>query len=155
MATAITFLRCSILTALFIQAFVCVNCFSLIGHALAWRVQSDFAHLTVMIFVHDTHQYFPARLPAFGPRFNEVLRGQLVQASGDRFGCHNETDFQTSNVEGGEYEGKILLLQRGECSYITKVKRVQEAGGIAAILGPKSSSDRSSRITNDGACHAK
>jgi PA domain len=35
-----------------------------------------------------------------------------------------------------EYVGKIVLVQRGKCSYITKeVMNIQERGGIAVIVG--------------------
>ena len=105
-----------------------------------------------MILVSGTDQYFPAHVSGFGPLFGRGFTGPLVQARGDRFGC--TTDDQTSNSEGWEYEGKILLVQRADCSYSTIVKQVQEAGGIAAILGPKASPSKLSGVFEGGICHA-
>src|SRR5208282_3553655 len=156
MTSTITFFNSIVLTVILIQSFfVRVNCFSLKGSELFWFAKRNFTHSTAMILVSGTDQYFPARLPAFGPPFRDGFKGQLVQASGDRFGCHSESDNQSSNSEGWEYEGKILLVKRGDCSYTTKVKRVQEAGGIAAILGPKTRSAQLSGVVDDGICPTK
>ena len=154
MTSTTPFFKCIVLTAILIQSlFVGVNCFSFTGSELFWFADRNFTHSTAMILVSGTDQYFPARLPAFGPPFSDGFKGQLVEARGDRFGCHSETDDQTSNSEGWEYEGKILLVQRGECSYTTKVKQVQEAGGIAAILGPKTTTAQLSEVVDGGICH--
>ena len=153
MTRTITFF---VFTAFLIQSFFAgVNCFSLRGSELFWFVQRNFTHSTAMILVSGSGQYFPARLPPFGPPFNDGFTGQLVQARGDRFGCASETDNQASTSEGWEYEGKILLVRRGDCSYTSTVQQVQEVGGIAAILGPKTSPVQLPRILDGGICHCK
>jgi hypothetical protein len=57
-----------------------------------------------------------------------MLQGELVKAWGDGLGCSNST-------KNFSCRGKIVLVQRGQCSFAEKVRRVQEVGGIAVIVG--------------------
>ena len=37
--------------------------------------------------------------------------------------------------KNGIFEGKIVLVQRGKCAFAEKIRRVQDAGGIAVVVG--------------------
>jgi hypothetical protein len=152
MSSTITSFKCIVFTIILIQSFfVGVNCFSLRPSELFWFAQKNFSHSNAMILVSGTDQYFPAHVSGFGPPFHKSFTGPLVQARGDRFGCR--TDDKTSSSEEWEYEGKILLVPGEDCSYATIVKQVQEAGGIAAILGPKTGPVKLSGVFDGGICH--
>lgn len=85
---------------------------------------------SVTIVISSTNQTIPGLPAGFGPEFDNKFKGELIRVAGDRFGC--ETPSRTNTTE---YVGKIVLVQRGKCSYITKVMNIQERGGIAVIVG--------------------
>jgi hypothetical protein len=76
-----------------------------------------------------------------------------VKAWDDGLACRNitltewytsETEIDIGETTNGEmkqeskknrFKGKIVLVQRGKCSFADKVRRVQEAGGIAVVVG--------------------
>lgn len=52
-----------------------------------------------------------------------------MKAWGDGLACSNLT------TEREKFKGKIILVQRGLCSFVDKVRRVQYVGGIAVVVG--------------------
>src|SRR5271170_1006874 len=88
-----------------------------------------FSHYYADILVPSTNDTFTSRPAAFGTEFGEVTNGTLVKAWGDGLACVNYTESDK------EFDGKIVLVQRGQCSFADKVRRVQYAGGIAVIVG--------------------
>src|SRR5579862_1102700 len=40
-----------------------------------------------------------------------------------------------TEMDKNRFKGKIVLVQRGKCAFAEKVRRVQEAGGIAVVVG--------------------
>ena len=54
----------------------------------------------------------------------------MVKAWGDGNVCKNPIE-----GEDGEWEGKIVLVRRGECSFADKVRTVQRMGGKAVVVG--------------------
>jgi hypothetical protein len=87
------------------------------------------------IFVPSTNDTFFSRPAAFGSDFPEQLPGRLVKAWGDGLACSDVASEAADDDLGMEYEGMIVLVQRGLCSFVEKVRRVQHAGGIAVIVG--------------------
>jgi hypothetical protein len=53
-----------------------------------------------------------------GIDIGETTDGELVQGS-----------------KKNRFQGKIVLVQRGKCSFADKVRRVQQVGGIAVVVG--------------------
>ncbi|KAL0079300.1 hypothetical protein J3Q64DRAFT_1260987 [Phycomyces blakesleeanus] len=69
---------------------------------------------------------------AFGPPIqDEGLIGFLMEPSHDPFGCTPTTQPTTDWV---------ALLQRGGCSFITKVRAMQISGAVAVVVGDPESS---------------
>jgi len=65
------------------------------------------------------------------------VQGQLIKAWADGLACTNYTAGETTGLHADhqEYRGKIVLVERGKCSFAEKVRRVQEIGGLAVIVG--------------------
>lgn len=63
------------------------------------------------------------------------MRGELIKAWGDGLACTNYTAAETGLDVDHKYRGKIVLVERGKCSFAEKVRRVQKIGGIAVIVG--------------------
>jgi len=70
---------------------------------------------------------YQAEAAGFGPALTEEgITGTLVKVS-PALACST-----LSNAE--DLAGKIALIDRGECYFVDKVKRAQEAGAIAAVV---------------------
>lgn len=75
-----------------------------------------------------TYKITPA---AFSPPWNETHVGISLIPSDPSCGCGN---FRNAD----EIEGHIALVERGECSFVSKVIRAQEAGAVAVIVSDMS-----------------
>ncbi|KAI7864199.1 hypothetical protein BDF14DRAFT_1997948 [Spinellus fusiger] len=73
---------------------------------------------------------YPDHSAAFGPPVIDGLSGLLMEAQ-DPFGC-TPVKSLTKNW--------IALVKRGECSFITKIRSMQESGAIAVVVGDPESS---------------
>ncbi|KAI8988655.1 hypothetical protein BDB01DRAFT_888495 [Pilobolus umbonatus] len=85
------------------------------------------------ITVISTNDTLIDRIAAFGPRIDGDIgiTGQLLQPSSvDNYGCAAIT----SPIPDNDW---IALVERGECSFLQKVKSMQESGAIAVIVGDK------------------
>jgi hypothetical protein len=89
-----------------------------------------FSYYAADIVVPSTNDTFASRPAAFGAGFDDIIEGELVKAWGDGLACDNLTE-----LSGERFTGKIVLVQRGKCSFADKVRQVQYVGGIAAIVG--------------------
>jgi hypothetical protein len=68
------------------------------------------------------------------PPYGATITGRLIYATpGDRDAC---TELNTSLVENwpGPDEQFVVLVNRGECTFVTKVKHAQDAGARAVIV---------------------
>jgi hypothetical protein len=131
MASASNFRECSLLFAVLIQTFF-IECMA-IGSSNKNLVDWDgFSHSSAVIVVSATNQTIAARPATFGPAFGNEFTGQLVRVAGDGFGCQSTTEH---GINGTEYTGNIILVQRGKCSFVDKVMNIQRRGGIAVIVG--------------------
>jgi len=76
---------------------------------------------------------YPAGGASFGPRLKSVLplSGTLVLADD---GAGDTADACEPIVNGAALAGNIALVRRGTCNFTDKVKRVQDAGAVAAIV---------------------
>ncbi|GAA5815988.1 hypothetical protein MFLAVUS_009507 [Mucor flavus] len=71
--------------------------------------------------------------PAFGPRIDaEVgLSGNLIAPpKGDIYGCKV---IQSPSIN----ENWIALVERGQCSFLQKVKSMQDSGAVAVVVGDR------------------
>ncbi|KAI8137671.1 hypothetical protein BJV82DRAFT_674477 [Fennellomyces sp. T-0311] len=83
------------------------------------------------VIVVATNETYIDRVAAFGPRLTEEgLVGRLLPPTndGDRYGCEPVTP-PTDNW--------VALIERGECSFVDKVRAMQESGALAAVVGDK------------------
>lgn len=92
--------------------------------------------ITVYASIHVTisNETFEDRISSFGPRLSpNGMIGFMIEPSQDPTGC--------SLVEAPSSSSDwIALVQRGGCSFITKVRYMQKSGAIAVVVGdPKSS----------------
>ncbi|KAI9246923.1 hypothetical protein BDA99DRAFT_526501 [Phascolomyces articulosus] len=89
-------------------------------------------HLThAAVIVVATNETYIDRVAAFGPRLTEEgLVGRLLPPSDEeeRYGCHPVTP---------PTENWVALIERGECSFVDKVRAMQESGALAAVVGDK------------------
>jgi Zn-dependent metalloprotease len=84
----------------------------------------------------------PAGTAAFGPALDLAgITGDVVQAddgdSSDPDGppIPGSTDDACQPlINGAQVAGKIALIQRGNCTFVIKVKNAQDAGAVAAIV---------------------
>jgi hypothetical protein len=141
----------NILLALFILSFS----LSAIFHRSTTRAApsnpappSVFSHYAADILVPSTNDTFSSRPGAFGGVFEGELTGILVKAWSDGLACNDimQTEDTADNVSDATavdsetyrshpFRGKIVLVQRGKCSFADKVRRVQQVGGIAVVVG--------------------
>ena len=84
------------------------------------------------IILHDQDAIIPSRPAAFGGNFDSPVSGELVKAWDNHLGCSPSND---STEELSRFRGKIVLVQRGGCSFVSKVRTVQEVGGVGVIVG--------------------
>ena len=78
-----------------------------------------------------TNETYIDRVAAFGPRLTEKgLEGRLLPPTNEeeRFGCNPVTP---------PTENWIALIERGECSFVDKVRAMQDSGALAAVVGDK------------------
>jgi len=71
-----------------------------------------------------TYKVNPA---SFTPTWNTSLTGVHLVPTDPPCGCG-----YIQNHE--EVEGKVALMERGDCSFVSKVKRAQSAGALGAII---------------------
>lgn len=73
------------------------------------------------------------RIAAFGPRIDgEIgITGHLLAppAANDSYGC--------ISVPNPNIKNWIALVERGQCSFLQKVKTMQDSGAIAVIVGDR------------------
>jgi PA domain len=117
----------NVLLALFILSFSV----SAIFHRSQLHSGSPvFAQYAADVFVPSTNDTFVSRPATFGALFDDVFRGELIKAWGDGFACQNASgDIAT------EVAGRMVLVERGHCAFVDKVRRIQNMGGIAVIVG--------------------
>ncbi|CDH57898.1 e3 ubiquitin-protein ligase rnf13-like [Lichtheimia corymbifera JMRC:FSU:9682] len=83
------------------------------------------------VIVVATNETYIDRIAAFGPRLTEEgVLGSLLPPTheDDRYGC----DIVTPPCENW-----VALIERGECSFVDKVRAMQASGAIAAVVGDK------------------
>jgi len=67
----------------------------------------------------------------FGSAITSVMTADFILADD---GAAPNDDGCTAFVNGGAMAGKIALIRRGTCTFVTKVKAAQDAGAIGAIV---------------------
>lgn len=60
---------------------------------------------------------------------------KLEDEDNDRDGSTRRSEGSLEMDKKNRFMGKIVLVQRGKCAFAEKVRRVQEAGGIAVVVG--------------------
>ena len=70
---------------------------------------------------------YKANPAVFAPRWNESLYNVKLVPSDPSCGCGHITNSDM-------VEGHLALIQRGECSFVSKVVRAQEAGAVGVIV---------------------
>jgi hypothetical protein len=77
---------------------------------------------------------YPAGAASFGPQFYFVT-SQVVQAlDATNAAGPSTTDACTPITNAAAVAGKIALIDRGTCSFTTKVKNAQNAGAVGVII---------------------
>ncbi|KAI9255529.1 hypothetical protein BY458DRAFT_519884 [Sporodiniella umbellata] len=88
---------------------------------------------TLLLISNETLMDYPA---AFGPQVSKYGKiGYLAEPKTDPTGCSLTTR---------PHMDWIALVQRGQCSFVTKVRKMQESGAIAVIVGDM---ERSEKVT--------
>lgn len=92
------------------------------------------------IHVSSTNRTFEAETSELGSPLAAVFKGEMVGGWDDGQACHdlnsleNRTAISGSDESVGLYVGKIILVRGGNCSDVEKIIRIQNVGGILAIL---------------------
>ncbi|CAI2166659.1 17406_t:CDS:2 [Funneliformis geosporum] len=97
------------------------------------QLYCDSTVVDATIVVVATNVTYQDRIAAFGPRLSdEGLFGYLVLVE----------DIEPDNKKGCsklknsiEVENQIVLVERGQCSFIEKVRNMQASGAIAVVVG--------------------
>ncbi|KAI8636595.1 hypothetical protein BD408DRAFT_85661 [Parasitella parasitica] len=83
------------------------------------------AHATLLVIA--TNETYADRIASFGPRLSENGKvGYLVEPLADPTGC-KKVDAPCMDW--------VALVRRGGCSFITKVRNMQNSGAIAVAIG--------------------
>jgi len=86
---------------------------------------SVFFEILVPEELQYTYKITPA---AFSIPFNSTFRDPIALVMAEpTCGCGSLRNFE-------DIEGNIVLMERGECSFVSKTIRAQEAGAVAAII---------------------
>jgi hypothetical protein len=75
-----------------------------------------------------------ANIAAFGGDLNPSITNQAVVIALDGNGSGSTTDACDAISNAGNLAGNIALIDRGNCDFVVKVKNVQDAGVVAAIV---------------------
>lgn len=67
---------------------------------------------------------FPASRATFGPAWTEIIEGPMA--------FYNPADGCATSVES--YEGSVVLIDRGVCSFSAKVYNAQQQGAMAVVI---------------------
>lgn len=62
--------------------------------------------------------------------YGHTIMGDLKFVSGNEYGCD---DFGTT-IKSGDEQSPIVILRRGVCSFVQKVRNVEHGGGRLAII---------------------
>ena len=77
---------------------------------------------------------FQGAAPEFGPGIPPWgLSGQIVLVN-DGTGKSTSDACEGNFVNADEIRGRIALIDRGDCFFVDKVKRAQDAGAVAAVI---------------------
>ena len=77
-------------------------------------------------------QRLPSRLASFGPRLDDTpIEGEVVLAQ-DSTG--NSSFLCDPALNSDQFEGKVVMADRGLCFFETKVQNAEKAGAIAVIV---------------------
>jgi len=124
-------LKILILTGLSLRTIIGLQSIESSSHALTdeeyrTSIGKDYLYFEIIDPVELAYTY-KANPAIFAPSWNTTLNNiQLVPAD-PSCGCGRI-------VNDDEIEGHIALIQRGECSFVSKVIRAQEAGAAAVIV---------------------
>jgi E3 ubiquitin-protein ligase RNF13 len=124
MGNAFRFLNLILCIAIFTDNFAACSGFRFLN---AWHSVNSFS--TTNIIVSYPNETFPTHPAAFGPKRTQIIELPLVNIPND--GCDN-LSIMTQELE---YAEKVVLVPRGNCSYMTKIKNIQNMGGIGVIVG--------------------
>ena len=138
-----------VLTYIAICANICVVVCSGFSFRNTWRTVSALTQFAADIIVSCSNETFPTRSATFGPTLTQIVEQSLTKFPDD--GCDNSS----MNTNDLEYEGKVVLVPRGNCSFEAKIRHIQELGGIAVIIGDNISRDWLFTICSDGCPYSK
>ncbi|KAG2226370.1 hypothetical protein INT45_000538 [Circinella minor] len=84
--------------------------------------------VTATIVVLATNETFPDRLAAFGPSLSssQGKLGYLMEPTDDPTGCQ---------IVQPPCDDWVALVRRGGCSFVSKVRNMQNSGAIAVAIG--------------------
>lgn len=104
---------------------------SLVDHALSdneYRFNMGDGYVFFEILKPEELSYtYKINPGAFSVPWNSSMNGVGLVPAEPPCGCGSLTN-------GEDVEGQVALLERGECSFVSKVVKAQEAGAIAAIV---------------------
>lgn len=111
---------------LYTEAFLLSILFSLNIHS-----QDDITANTLTIeSPAEVAGSYPCLIASFGPQLEDELIGEIILGEdGIKIGRDGCEDVQ-NNING-----KLVVVERGMCNFADKIKNIQDAGGIAAIVG--------------------
>ena len=102
--------------------------------------------VSAVIEVLRSGELFPARTAEFGPRIKIdgitgiLLPIELLDENGSKKGCETLKVPPTLKVNSEDVPW-IALLERGSCTFLQKVKAMQESGASAVIIGGTSNTN--------------
>lgn len=107
---------------------------------LILTVSFGFGPVSAVIEVLRSGELFPARTAEFGPRIKIdgitgiLLPIELLAENGSKNGCEALKIPPTLKVNSEDVPW-IALLERGSCTFLQKVKAMQESGASAVVIG--------------------
>lgn len=103
--------------------------------------------------------YIPGGLGNFGHIvYGSTIMGRLHYPINNRYGCNefNVSDFKNDFLYDEESDlSPIVLVDRGECTFVTKVRNIEKLGvKLAIIVDDKEESSESLIMADDGSGHS-
>ena len=77
--------------------------------------------------IAGNYRSFPTT--AFGPTISATITADFILANDP-----NEVSTQACNAFGTNATGKIAVIRRGDCTFVSKVKNAQDSGAIGVIM---------------------
>jgi len=102
--------------------------------------------------VHDGKYEIPSSLANFGnPPYGSVIVGRVFEPvnHNDKLGCSPIVPMDFSYGDPDHVVTPIMLIERGNCSFVQKIRHAQDVGASAVIISDNTDFDPTNTVMSD------